>query len=215
MGEQHGTGATRDINSMQDADADALAGYYDDWSASYDTDLADLGYEAPARAVRLLAAHGVSPSGRILDACCGTGLVGAALNHAGYRRLSGFDVSQRSLAVARQSGLYGDLIRQDMNETLAYPDSVFDAVMCIGSLTYATDRDRLFREFARVLRPGGIAVFTFRDDLWDAAFDRIHAGLEEAGVLRTRLKSDPQPYLPLHPDFADRIRIRYGVFAAC
>ena len=48
----------------------------------------------------------VPPDGHVLDAGCGTGLSGKALHAAGFRRLTGIDISQASLDVAAQAGVY-------------------------------------------------------------------------------------------------------------
>jgi predicted TPR repeat methyltransferase len=205
---------SRDINSIRFADADELAAYYDEWASSYDTDLEDLGYEAPARIAALLKAHGAASDGAVLDVSCGTGLVGRRLRDAGFMQIDGFDISEASLKEAAETGVYRRVFPQDMNEPLDAPDDAYDAVVCVGAMTYASNCDRLFREFCRVLKPGGLVAFTHRDDLWEGEFADLLARLEEEGVWRKCEITDPQPYLPAHPDFADKIRIRYAVFAA-
>ena len=73
------------------ADARAL---YDEWAPTYDADLTGeaQGYVAPAvTADAVVAAAG--PGGEILDAGCGTGLVGVALRERGATTVDGIDLS--------------------------------------------------------------------------------------------------------------------------
>ena len=51
----------------------------------------------------------------------------------------------------------------DLNQkpTLDFPDGGFDVVVCTVSVEYLTDPDAVFREVARVLKPGGRFVVTF------------------------------------------------------
>ncbi len=90
---------------------------------------------------------------------------------------------------------------------------VYDAVICIGVLTYMQDRDRLFREFCRVTRPGGYVLFTHRDDLaGKPEFHELIDGLAAEGVWDKLELTEPRPYLPGNPDFGDRIGAVYGLF---
>ena len=73
-----------------------VAQYYDDWAADYEKTVADWRYEAPGQVAQMLRA-GLSAESVILDAGCGTGLVGQALNEAGFKAIDGIDVSSRSL----------------------------------------------------------------------------------------------------------------------
>jgi predicted TPR repeat methyltransferase len=203
---------SRNLVGIQSADAESLAGFYDDWAPSYDTELEELGYEAPAQSAALLKAHGVPDGGPILDACCGTGLAGRKLREAGFTRVVGFDISLASIEEARRSAVYERVFKQDMNARLDSPDDTFDAVLCIGSMTYADSAEQLLREFCRVARPGGIVLFTHRSDFWSGDFAAILDRLEEEGLWRPLEVTEPQPYLPGHPDFADTIKVIYGVF---
>jgi predicted TPR repeat methyltransferase len=50
--------------------------------------------------------------------------------------LTGLDVSEALLKHARKAGRYDELRKADLNAPLSYADDLFDATMCVGTLTY-------------------------------------------------------------------------------
>ncbi len=184
---------------------------YENWASSYDKDLAEWDYRAPLDAASLLKPS-VYALSTILDAGCGTGLVGAALRHVGFTGdIDGIDLSPSSLEKARERGTYRSLRPVDFQELpLALADDAYDALTCVGVLTYVPDSEAILREFARVVRPGGVAVVTQRDDLFEErAFDRAIQGLVDAQVFVDATITEPKLYLPANPDFGSDIRVIY------
>ncbi|XP_053940665.1 methyltransferase-like protein 27 isoform X5 [Cuculus canorus] len=86
---------------------------YDGWAARYEQDVAALQYRAPVLAAAALAAALPGPPGaaRVLDVCCGTGLVARELRRRGFGLPDGVDGSAEMLARARGAGLYRELRR--------------------------------------------------------------------------------------------------------
>jgi len=83
---------------------------FDDWASTYDRDLVDdLGYVADAEACRLFISLVTDRQARILDAGCGTGLVGRRLKQAGYTDIHGNDYSEKMLDEARATDTYQSL----------------------------------------------------------------------------------------------------------
>ena len=119
------------------ANVDALADAYAEWAPRYDADLVqEMGYRAYVTASELLAAHETDLEARILDAGCGTGLVGAYLADpatGGYTRIDGLDYSPDMLAQARSKGVYADLLQGDLTGTLGIPSDRYDAVISVGT----------------------------------------------------------------------------------
>ncbi len=191
-------------------DPSEVAAYYDAWAGNYDADLDDWAYAAPTVVASALLDR-VPEARLVLDAGCGTGLVGAALRSAGFTGvLHGIDLSEASLRVAMQSGAYSVLDTADLQQTLAFDDDSFDALSCVGVMTYVPDVERCWREFCRVVRPDGVVVVTQREDLWDerdcaAVIDRLVAD----GMWTPIWVSDPEPYLPNNEDYTDRIGVHY------
>jgi predicted TPR repeat methyltransferase len=174
-----------------------VAGRYDEWAEGYDADLASWSYQAPAVVAETVVAR-IPAGGSVLDVGCGTGLVGRELRARGLTgRIVGVDLSAASLDLARQSGAYDLVVRADLQQALAFHDDTADATVCVGVMTYLPDVEAVWREFARVTRPGGIVVATQRDDLWhtrdcQAVVDRLQAD----GVLASAEVGGPAPYLP-------------------
>lgn len=191
-------------------DSQETAAYYDDWAESYDETLAQWNYRSPAIVATMLKRE-VPPDGRVLDAGCGTGLSGRALHDAGFRRITGIDISPASLDVAAQAGVYERLVQVNMQQApLPLETGAFAAVQCVGVLTYVPDTDAILREFCRVVRPGGLVAFTQREDLFE---ERDVAGvmqtLADEGLWTPVSVSEPQAYLPGNADYADRVKVIY------
>jgi len=174
-----------------------VAERYDRWAESYDTDLDGWSYQAPAVVAGSVA--GLEPApGEVLDVGCGTGMVGRELRSRGFRgRLVGLDISTASLRVAQQSGAYDDLRPADLQQPLPLDDDAVDALVCVGVMTYLADVEAVWREFARVVRPGGHVMVTQREDLWEPrecqdVVDRLAA----EGVWTPLEVRGPAPYLP-------------------
>lgn len=179
------------------SDPREVAGRYDEWAESYDDDLTAWSYQAPMMvADTVVARHPTAAS--VLDVGCGTGLVGRALRERGFEgRILGLDISQASLGIAREGGAYDSLEQADLQQRLALDDGSVDAVVCVGVMTYLPRVEAVWREFARVARPGGIVVLTQREDLWEtrecpAVVDR----LERDGTWTPLDVTGPAPYLP-------------------
>lgn len=131
--------------------------------------------------------------------------------------LTGVDVSDKLLKRARDipgGSPYRDLRKADLNDPpalskLGFPDDHFDAALCVGVLTYIDPGNRpdLLREMARVIKPGGAVVFTSRTDM-AAAWEANAAALEAEGAWKLHARSEPMPYLPRNPDYAENIKVK-------
>ena len=191
-------------------DSTETAAYYDAWAENYDETLAQWNYQSPTIVAAMLK-QDVPPDGPVLDAGCGTGLTGKALHDAGFRRITGIDISQASLDVAGQAGVYERLLQVNMQQVpLPLETGAFAAVQCVGVLTYVPDTAAILREFCRVVRPGGLVAFTKREDLFN---ERDVAGvmqtLADEGLWTPVSVSEPQAYLPGNADFADQVKVIY------
>lgn len=160
-----------------------LMSVYDEWAEHYDADLVDgQGYVAPGLAVEALCGR-VARSARVLDAGCGTGLVGGALHARGFRDLEGIDYSLAMLAKAEARGCYVSLAQADLTRPLDLATSSFDAVICVGTLTLGHVGPAALGELSRVVAANGILCFTVRTEAWKAQpYEETLAGLAAAGI---------------------------------
>lgn len=126
----------------------------------------------------LLDAAGVGAGFRVLDLCCGTGVVtGAAVRRGAVP--TGVDFSPAMLAEARRAHPQPRYDEGDA-EALPYPDHSFDAVVSNFGVHHVPRPTRAIAEALRVLRPGGRVAFTTwaepADNIaWRLLFDAIRA----------------------------------------
>ncbi|MCV6595231.1 MAG: class I SAM-dependent methyltransferase [Silicimonas sp.] len=138
---------------------------YRDWAARYDAEfVAGTGYRLPYLVVeRYLAAGGLAPA---LDIGCGTGAVGQAL--PGEILLDGLDFSPEMLAEARAKSRYRHLIEADLKAALPIADSTYAGLLSAGTFTHGHVGAEALPELIRILAPGGVAVLSIRDEIWEA-----------------------------------------------
>ena len=113
------------------------------------------------RAYELLIREGVEGKG-ILDYACGLGKWSVHLAQLGAR-VSGFDLSDVAISHARARAEHNHLeIRFDAAEaaSLPYRDDEFDIVLGVAALHHVIKYPGTADELLRVLRPGGLALFT-------------------------------------------------------
>lgn len=181
--------------TLEAGDPDTLRDRYDLWAQDYDSDITTgEDYHAPRKSVEALA--GLVPRDRdVLDAGCGTGLVGLAMQAAGYGAIDGLDFSPGMLTEAERKGLYRRLLQADLNQTLPLSAASYDAVIMVGTTLHVTGS--CFYEFARILRPGGLLLFCGWDRLFDQSeFSVAAAFLVEQGQLSEESISAPFKPLP-------------------
>jgi demethylmenaquinone methyltransferase/2-methoxy-6-polyprenyl-1,4-benzoquinol methylase len=103
---------------------------------------------------RSLIRVGLRPGMRVLDVATGTGLVARqAARVTGATNVVGLDVSFGMLQEARRSPGIG--LVQASVEQLPMADAGFDVVSMGYALRHVADLGATFREFYRVLKPGG------------------------------------------------------------
>lgn len=90
----------------------------------------------------------------ILDLACGTGRIGAWIKGRSSAAIDGIDLTPQMLEVARSKGIYRTLSVADVSST-GMPSDAFD--LCTQSLAdeHLPDLHPLYREVARVTKPGG------------------------------------------------------------
>jgi SAM-dependent methyltransferase len=136
----------------------AVRRYFDAAAPQYVRDReAQLSYRAQ-KALVLGMLRGAQ--GRVLDLGCGPALMEPALLALGFEAW-GIDVSPEMVQAgrARVADPKCHLATGDAG-ALQFASGFFDAVVSMGLLEYVPDYAPVLREVRRVLRPGGIAIFT-------------------------------------------------------
>ncbi|MER8575510.1 class I SAM-dependent methyltransferase [Mesorhizobium sp. M1409] len=175
-----------------DGDAGRLAHFYRGWASAYDLDVGRDGYCGPmimaelAGAVQTAYLAGPRAAIAILDAGCGTGLVGVELERLGFRSIDGFDLSEEMAEKARQTRVYRHVRGNvDLNGPLSdHASASYDITVCCGVFTLGHVRPDGLRELARVTRPNGFVIASTRKSYAETAcFDEEVRHLEDAGIL--------------------------------
>ena len=100
--------------------------------------------------------------GRLVEVGAGFGRL--ADEYAGYGEVVLFDSSdgaaRRRPRAPRRPTRGSEFVLGDAH-ALPFADASFDAVVCVRVAHHFADPGRVFREFARILRPGGILVLEF------------------------------------------------------
>ena len=124
----------------------------------------------------------LAPQSRVLDLGCGYGSTARYLAANYGCHVTGTNISEKELELARtraqEAGLdrllsfeYGDFHR------LPYPDDSYDVVWSQEAFLHAADKNAVLSECRRVLKPDGVLIFTdilVRRDTPDADRARIY-----------------------------------------
>ncbi|MEO0912607.1 MAG: class I SAM-dependent methyltransferase [Pseudomonadota bacterium] len=152
------------LDAVYDLDgADETKAFYDDWSASYDSEVRENGYATPARAAKALAGFVDDKGAPLLDVGCGTGISGAALHKAGFTALDGTDFSAEMLAQARAKDLYRNLYQTDLNDPFPFEPGQYANIAAIGVLNPGHAPAETLDSILALLPTGGRLVFSLND----------------------------------------------------
>lgn len=92
---------------------------------------------------------GKEPKGKVLDIPTGTGALAMRLSKMGFEVYC-CDINTSYFSVPNLKVEMGDL-----NQSLPYPDGVFDYITCLDGIEHTENPYNAIREFQRILRKGG------------------------------------------------------------
>ena len=151
-----------------------LLKYYQDWTANnkYNKDMVDWNYTAPQETVSVLKKYALKKNSKILDAGCGTGLVGIELKKYDYSNIEGVDFSQSMLDLVPQN-IYKKIEKIDLNKPLKFKNNIYDIVMCVGTFTYGHVKPHALDEIIRITKNKGLICFTVNEGIYEEyGFDK-------------------------------------------
>jgi SAM-dependent methyltransferase len=184
---------TGHLGAVYDAGTtEEVAALYDGWAATYDADMSRAGYRHPAVGLALLARYAPRGAGPVLDAGCGTGLLGDWLGILGFTPVVGLDFSKGMLAVARSRSSYAQLHHLALGASLPFADGEFASVIATGVFTTGHVGVEGLPEIVRITRPGGVIVLTVKTTLWDRGF-----GAVISGDPNLRIEERTEPYVSM------------------
>lgn len=190
-----------------DGEPSKLRQYYEQWARTYDEDVSSEGYCGPQFITDLLVSladhcdleidikdHDLA----ILDAGCGTGLVGVALAQKGYRQIDGCDLSPAMVEKARTTGAYKTLNRDiDLAQRNGvYRDGHYDVVICCGTFTNGHLPPEGLVELVRIAKPQGLVLVSARKSYYDTTdFEAVCTGLRRENRVKLLRRVMDAPYI--------------------
>lgn len=143
--------------------------HYKSWAETYDREVAeDNRYAQPERVASLLKKLQPNHDCHILDAGCGSGLSGFAINQAGYTKIDGCDFSPEMLKKCLEKECYDHLFEGNLN--CGQPDisdASYDVVTCVGVFSFGHVFPDACDDLLRILRPGGLLIIAVNQPYWE------------------------------------------------
>ncbi len=152
-----------------DGDPDHVKQFYEDWAKTYNIDTTGSEYTGPAIAANLLQQHLTNKNSELLDAGCGTGLVGVELQALGYSNLDGFDLSDSMVELAAATGAYRQVLGSIdmMRAAESYAAASYDAILSVGVFTLGHVPPEALQVLLKLTRAGGLLVISTRTHYYD------------------------------------------------
>jgi len=105
-------------------------------------------------------------SSRVLDIACGSGRTTLRIAQRTGCAVHGIDTHDAAIsearAAARETGLAerATFDQVDASKRLPFGDASYNALICIDAINHLPDRPAILQDWARILAPGGVLVFT-------------------------------------------------------
>ena len=173
-----------------------VARLYDQWAATYDSEMGQAGYRHPSICLAMLARHLPKGAAPLLDAGAGTGLVGEWLAILGWDEVEALDISPGMLAMAAQKRVYRQLHQLALGGPLPFAAGHFAAIISAGVFTTGHVGAGALDELIRICAPGGVIVMTVKTTLWDGGFSARVGEFATAGKITIAERTQPYVSMP-------------------
>jgi ubiquinone/menaquinone biosynthesis C-methylase UbiE len=98
----------------------------------------------------------------LLDAGCGEGItLEKMLSLFPDRQITGIDLDDENIAICEKHNL--PVVKADLNQ-IPWEDNYFDCITLIEVIEHLPQPENLFKEIARILKPGGRLIVLFPND---------------------------------------------------
>ena len=132
-------------------DKQKIAAFFDDRAAAWDQNERPEVYNIVKIIIDKIAP---APAAKILDIGCGTGILYPFLKAYKPAEILHIDVSEGMLEQFRKKHPHANLLRADF-ETAALEENYFDYIIAYNVFPHFTDKQKVFDNAMRFLRPGG------------------------------------------------------------
>ncbi len=133
---------------------------------TYGEDLGQYSWTGKSELEAIFRSLGLGAGCRLLDVACGAGGPARFAARTTGCSVVGVDNSEGAIATAsrlsREERLHARASFQvaDAGSRLPFDDASFDAVLCVDAIVLLPVRAAVFRDWSRLLRPGGRVAFT-------------------------------------------------------
>jgi predicted TPR repeat methyltransferase len=158
---RHMLSALKSESVPERATDEFVAALFDEMADVYNYHLAALGCQVPELVQARLEILYPDPKGclTVLDAGCGTGLLGEYLRGLSAT-LTGVDLSPQMIQKSAETGKYDHLYEAELTEFLGDVRSEYNLVVCADTLCYFGRLEEILAAIKDSLKPGGHLAFT-------------------------------------------------------
>ena len=135
------------------------------------------------RALARRTAERIPPHGSVLEVAPGPGYFAIELAKLGDYRITGLDISQTFVEIARANAANAAVnvdFRRGNASSMPFGDETFDFLLCRAAFKNFSDPSRALEEMYRVLKPGGQALII--DLRRDASVESINQAVNAMNV---------------------------------
>lgn len=136
---------------------------YQNWSSTYEKELATNGYVTPSRCASAFAEVVIDKSKKIMDIGCGTGLSGEAFAEVGFDNIDGSDFSPQMLKIAESKGIYSKLILTQSESPINFNEKIYTHSAAVGVFSPLHAAPNMVEKMLNIAKINGFFIFSLND----------------------------------------------------